>query len=223
MKIVEKFMKYKKITMIAVATPIVIITVVFTVTPVRNYVLGTKDSGPMPENKQSSKQTEVVAEEAAVEAKEPEKTSDASASTIKKEPQVTSNAKTENPPPVQTFKIKAGDIIGTLGNTGNASGCKLGLFMKDASQNPVDPENYIGNGYFIHPAPGTTVGRKYTGGVDYYGTCGIPVRAAADGDIVAVAQYGYNSGYGNNVVMKHTNGMYSTYAHLRTITVTLSN
>ena len=45
---------------------------------------------------------------------------------------------------------------------------------------------------------------------------GDPVIATANGQVVTV---GYDSSFGNNVIIKHKHGMYTRYAHLSTIRV----
>lgn len=45
---------------------------------------------------------------------------------------------------------------------------------------------------------------------------GDPIYATANGQVVNV---GYDSGYGNNVVVKHKHGIYTRYAHMNTVHV----
>jgi len=77
-------------------------------------------------------------------------------------------------------------------------------------------------GYFIKP----TVGIKSQGlhgknrsGVDLAGAYGTSVYAAASGKIIVARTGGYNGGYGNYIVIQHTNGMQSLYAHLSEVDV----
>jgi murein DD-endopeptidase MepM/ murein hydrolase activator NlpD len=60
----------------------------------------------------------------------------------------------------------------------------------------------------MHPILGYSRAHK---GVDYGAPTGTPVRAAADGKIVAM---GFDSGYGNKVMIKHNNKYSTAYAHL---------
>ena len=63
-------------------------------------------------------------------------------------------------------------------------------------------------GYRIHPVTGE---RLLHTGVDLTAAPGTPVVAAAAGTVQFV---GYDSGYGNHVVLRHTQGYTSYYAHL---------
>ncbi len=56
-------------------------------------------------------------------------------------------------------------------------------------------------------------------GIDYMADVGTPVVAAAAGRVV-VASYGWNGGYGNQVVIDH-GGRRTRYAHLRNLTVSV--
>ncbi len=54
--------------------------------------------------------------------------------------------------------------------------------------------------------------------IDYAAPLGTPIMAA-DRGVVAHAQFGWNHGYGNMVVIDHGNGYTTLYAHLATILV----
>lgn len=76
-------------------------------------------------------------------------------------------------------------------------------------------------GYYLRPIVG---GRKSQGlhgynGVDLASSCGEPVMASANGSVMVARPYGWNGGYGEYVVISHTNGTQTLYAHLNTITV----
>ncbi len=133
---------------------------------------------------------------------------------------------------VSLGSVKAGDIIGRIGNSGYSTGCHLHFEIRTAGKSHVNPNSYINNGYFIHPVPGVPVSAPYgysssyfSGifhtGIDYADGCaGTAVRAAADGEIVTRVSgrpntYPWSYEYGNYVMIRHTNGMYSLYAHLR--------
>jgi len=70
-------------------------------------------------------------------------------------------------------------------------------------------------GYFINPVPsarktrGTSSTHK---GVDLAASIGTPILAAADGR-VTFARNGYNGGFGNLVIISHSNGTKTLYAH----------
>ncbi len=60
----------------------------------------------------------------------------------------------------------------------------------------------------IHPILG---GVRPHFGIDYAAPSGTPIWAVADG---AVASCGWNSGFGNQVILRHTNGYTTYYGHL---------
>jgi len=71
------------------------------------------------------------------------------------------------------------------------------------------------DGYFIHPAPGAvrTQGIHGYNAVDLGGPVGTPIVASASGDVIIVKSSGWNGGCGNYVVLKHSNGTQTLYAH----------
>jgi murein DD-endopeptidase MepM/ murein hydrolase activator NlpD len=78
------------------------------------------------------------------------------------------------------------------------------------------------NGYYSNPVLGghITQGIHGKNGVDIGLASGAPVRTAADGTvIIARNNGGWNGGYGNYVVITHSNGSQTLYAHLRSTTV----
>ena len=67
--------------------------------------------------------------------------------------------------------------------------------------------------YFIMPVKGFNWGRLHNNNaVDIAGVCETPIVAAADG-VVIEEKEGYNGGYGNYIVIEHTNGTETLYAH----------
>ena len=79
-----------------------------------------------------------------------------------------------------------------------------------------------GGGGLINPAPGSikTQGIHGYNGVDLGGAMGATIRAAAAGTvIVAKGDGGWNGGYGNYIVIKHSNGTQTLYAHLSSLSV----
>ena len=71
-------------------------------------------------------------------------------------------------------------------------------------------------GYYVRPI---AVGRKSQGlhgynGVDLADSCGTPVMASASGDVIISREGGWNGGYGNYVVISHSNGTQTLYSHL---------
>lgn len=74
-------------------------------------------------------------------------------------------------------------------------------------------------GYFLRPIIG---GRKSRGihgynGVDLAYSCGMPVLASAPGTVILSRGSGWNGGYGKYVVITHSNGTQTLYAHLSSI------
>lgn len=87
---------------------------------------------------------------------------------------------------------------------------------------PVRTQEYkvfVEDGYYLRPITG---GRKSRGvhghnGVDLANSCGSPVLASANGIIIIARNSGWNGGYGKYVVMTHSNGTQTLYAHLSTV------
>ncbi|MCB0053589.1 MAG: M23 family metallopeptidase, partial [Caldilinea sp.] len=82
------------------------------------------------------------------------------------------------------------------------------------------PGAAAGSGNFSWPTAGY-ISQGYWGGhpaVDIAGWLGAPVTAA-DGGYVVLAGGGWNSGYGNYVIVDHGNGFTTLYAHLNSIFV----
>lgn len=68
---------------------------------------------------------------------------------------------------------------------------------------------------FIHPLPGSlrTQGIHGFNAVDLAASAGAPIRAAAAGEVIVSKTGGWNGGYGNYIVIKHSNGTQTLYAH----------
>ncbi len=84
--------------------------------------------------------------------------------------------------------------------------------------------NYpIYEGYYLRPIVG---GRKSQGlhgqnGVDLAAPIYTPILAAADGKVIVSRSGGYNGGYGTYVVISHSNGTQTLYAHMSANSVTV--
>jgi murein DD-endopeptidase MepM/ murein hydrolase activator NlpD len=71
------------------------------------------------------------------------------------------------------------------------------------------------DGYFIRPAKGgKTQGIHGHNGIDFSARGGLSVVAAASGKVLISLSSGYNGGYGRYVVIAHSNGTQTLYAHL---------
>lgn len=126
--------------------------------------------------------------------------------------------------------VNKGQVIGTIGNSGYSTGCHLHFEIRNSSYQHVDPAGYFGD-YFAKPVniwmnvPYGYSAAYFPGvfhtGQDYADGCaGTAIHAAADGEIVKRISgrpntYPYSVEYGNYVIIRHTNGMYSLYGHMR--------
>lgn len=81
-----------------------------------------------------------------------------------------------------------------------------------------------GSAGFMNPLPGAvkTQGIHGYNGVDLAGVpVGTPVIAAARGTVIVAKPSGWNGGYGSYVVVRHTNGTQTLYAHLSSVSVSV--
>jgi len=71
-------------------------------------------------------------------------------------------------------------------------------------------------GYYMRPIEEGRRSQKIHGynAVDLADSCGTPVMAAASGDVLIGRGTGWNSGYGHYIVLVHSNGTQTLYAHL---------
>jgi len=74
------------------------------------------------------------------------------------------------------------------------------------------------NGWLVHPAPGSrrTQGLHGTNAIDFGGNYGSTIRAAAAGEVIVSKSSGWNGGFGQYIVVRHSNGAQTLYAHLST-------
>ena len=90
------------------------------------------------------------------------------------------------------------------------------------------PGDGVATGGFSWPLPSSySVGETYGyqagrfhNGIDIYGDYGAPILAADGGTVVEAVPYGYNGGWGLNVLIDHGNGYMTRYAHCSSIAVT---
>lgn len=91
------------------------------------------------------------------------------------------------------------------------------ILAKKTTQNPVhDANGPYYPGYYTRPIDGGTRSQGLHGynAVDLAAPIGTPIHAAADGTvIVSLSNGGWNGGYGNYVILSHSNGSFTLYAH----------
>lgn len=78
-------------------------------------------------------------------------------------------------------------------------------------------------GYYQNPLPGAilTQGLHPTNAVDIGASCGTPIHAAAAGTVIVSRTTGWNGGYAEYVVLKHSNGSETLYAHQSRVVASL--
>lgn len=83
----------------------------------------------------------------------------------------------------------------------------------------VSANSDLGSGGFSVPVSGINWGIKHSqNGSDIAATCGEPVYASKGGEVIESFD-GWNSGYGNYILIDHGGGVYSLYGHLSLRTV----
>jgi len=77
-------------------------------------------------------------------------------------------------------------------------------------------------GYYLKPILGArrTQGLHGYNAVDLGASYGAQILASATGDVIIARPYGWNGGYGKYIVITHSNGTQTLYAHLGEIIVT---
>ncbi len=85
-----------------------------------------------------------------------------------------------------------------------------------ASPTRTSGSNSAGGSWLSHPVPGAIKSQGLHGynAVDLAGSAGAAVRAAAAGEVIVSKSTGWNGGYGQYIVVKHSNGAQTLYAHL---------
>ncbi len=86
----------------------------------------------------------------------------------------------------------------------------------------VSSPNSTPSGFFTRPVVGgrRTQGIHGNNGVDIAALTGTPVLAAADGQVIVARNSGYNGGYGDMIIIKHSGNIQTVYAHLNSVGVT---
>ncbi|MDP2641933.1 MAG: M23 family metallopeptidase [bacterium] len=108
-------------------------------------------------------------------------------------------------------KIKLGDVV--IIPDGVISVTQTSLAKSSGSGSQSYPSY---SGYYLRPLIG---GRKSQGihghnGVDIATPTGTPILASASGKVIISRSGGYNGGYGTYVVISHSNGTQTLYAHM---------
>jgi LysM repeat protein len=99
---------------------------------------------------------------------------------------------------------------------------KVLAITKPKSNSVVENTPTNSYGGLVNPMPASikTQGIHGHNGIDLGAPVGTPVRASASGVvIIAKENGGWNGGYGNYIVIKHSNGVQTLYAHLSKINV----
>lgn len=106
--------------------------------------------------------------------------------------------------------VVPGGVIHTAAPT-KPSGRSTGVTTRVASGGSTTSTS----GGLVHPVPGAvrTQGIHGYNAVDLAAAAGTPIRAAAAGEVIASKSGGWNGGYGNYIVIKHSNGTQTLYAH----------
>jgi len=89
-----------------------------------------------------------------------------------------------------------------------------------AYSGPIPANARIGSGAFVWPASGPITQSYWAAhpALDIGGWAGAPVKAA-DSGYVTLAAGGWNTGYGNYVIVDHGNGFSTLYSHLNSVFV----
>ncbi len=139
----------------------------------------------------------------------------------------------------KTYKSDAGDIAQYNGLADNAklvvddvviipNGEIPAAKAPSSNSKKVGTEPFLGgggpaiDGYFIWPVAGGIITQKLHGwnGVDIGAPRGTAIYAAADGTVIIAKSNGtWNSGYGNYVVIVHSNGTQTLYGHASKVLV----
>ncbi|MFH1178591.1 MAG: M23 family metallopeptidase [bacterium] len=115
-----------------------------------------------------------------------------------------------------------------VGSTIIIPGGEIATPVTSTNSSPVIRESYgggggsVSNGYFNNPVPGGIITQGLHGwnSVDIGAARGTPIYAAANGIvIIARANGAWNGGYGNYVVVSHSNGSQTLYSHMKSVVV----
>ena len=142
------------------------------------------------------------------------------------------------------FKVDASDIL-SYNDFSSADDLKVGMDIVIPGAEEIAPSTGANNppptsggssqgtskgassaglsGYLTKPVSGAkeTQGLhgKYRTAVDLASSIGTPIHAAATGVVLIARSSGWNGGYGNYIVVQHSNGLQTLYAHLSDVLV----
>lgn len=117
-------------------------------------------------------------------------------------------------------KLAVGDVVVIPYGEIEAPKNTVGTAPKSSIRGVSGVPSY--SGYYMHPLSGAghkTQGVHGYNGVDIGAPIGTPVVASATGDIIVSRGSGWNGGYGEYIVVKHSNGTQTLYAHLSEVIV----
>ncbi len=114
-------------------------------------------------------------------------------------------------------KLAVGDIViipdGEIGYENSGSGSQSRIRFTEATK--------VYEGYYMRPTTGPkTQGVHGYNGVDIAPQRGTPIVASAKGNVIISKNSGWNGGYGKYVVIQHSNGTQTLYAHMDETSVT---
>lgn len=115
-------------------------------------------------------------------------------------------------------KLAIGDSIiipdGESGTVGNITKTSVSSANVTAKLHDANGPSY--DGYYARPLSGgvKTQGLHGYNAVDFGVKVGTPILASASGQVIISRSSGWNSGYGQYVVISHYNGTQTLYAHL---------
>lgn len=113
--------------------------------------------------------------------------------------------------------ISVGDTVVVPGGAMHMTASTATTKKKTSSTRVASRSASNNNAGLINPVPSAikTQGIHGYNAVDLAAAVGTPVRASADGEvIVSKSGGGWNGGYGNYIVVRHSNGVQTLYAHL---------
>lgn len=107
--------------------------------------------------------------------------------------------------------VPDGEMV-AVANPTKSSGKKTSTSKKEKTWGTTDP---LQAGYYIHPVPSSRKSQGLHGfnGIDFAAPIGTPIRAAASGTVIVDRRGGWGGGYGTYLVISHSNGTQTLYAH----------